>query len=169
MPTIREAKREDLIAITEIYNDAIVKTVATFDTEPKSIEEQRAWFDRHNTKYPILVAEDQGLIVGWVSSSRWSDRRGYRDTAEISLYVKEGHRNRGIGRKLLEAILRKGENAGIHTVVGRIAGTNQVSVHLLEASGFTHIGTMREIGRKFGKLLDVHLMQKIFGGSGSST
>ncbi len=55
---IREAKRQDLTAITEIYNDTIVKTVATFDTEPKSMEEQRAWFAEHDTKYPILVAED---------------------------------------------------------------------------------------------------------------
>lgn len=169
MPTIRKAKREDLIAITEIYNDAIIKTVATFDTQPKSIEEQRVWFAEHDTKYPILVAEDESLIIGWVSSSRWSDRCGYSDTAEISLYVKQGHRNRGIGRKLLEAILKQAKNAGFHTVVGRIAGTNQVSVHLLETFGFVHIGTMREVGRKFGKLLDVHLMQRIFGGSGSST
>ncbi len=115
------------------------------------------------------MAEDESLIVGWVSSSKWSDRCGYSDTAEISLYVKEGHRNRGIGRKLLEAILKKGKNAGFHTVVGRIAGTNQVSVHLLETSGFVHIGTMREAGRKFGKLLDVNLIQKVFGGSGSPT
>ena len=166
MLTIREARREDLIAITEIYNEAIIKTVATLDTQPKSIEEQRVWFDGHNAKYPILVAEDEDLIVGWASLSMWSDRCGYCDTAEISLYVKEEYRSRGIGRRLLGAILKKGKNAGLHTVIARIAGTNQASIHLLEASGFTHIGTMREVGRKFGRLLDVDLMQKIFGGSG---
>ena len=169
MLTIREARREDLTAITEIYNDAIIKTVATFDTQPRLMEEQRAWFAEHDTKYPILVAEDEGLIVGWASLSMWSDRCGYCDTAEISLYVKEGHRNRGIGRKLLKTTLKKGKNAGFHTVIARIAGANQASIHLLEASGFVHIGTMREVGRKFGRLLDVDLMQKIFGGSGSST
>jgi len=166
MLTIREAKTEDLVAITEIYNDAIIKTVATLDSRPKSIEEQIVWFNRHNTKYPILVAEDQRLVVGWASLSIWSDRCGYCDTAEISLYVQEECRSRGIGKELLEAILRKGKNAGLHTVIARIAGTNQASIHLLEASGFTHTGTMREVGRKFGRFLDVDLMQKIFGGSG---
>ena len=162
MLIIREAKREDLIAITEIYNDAIIKTVATFDTQPKSMEEQRVWFDKHNAKYPILVVEDQHQVVGWASLNMWSDRCGYSDTAEISLYIEEGHRNRGIGRKLLEAILKKGKNAGLHVVIARIAETNQTSVHLCENYGFIHIGTMREVGRKFGKLLDVHLMEKIF-------
>jgi len=166
MLTIREARREDLIAITEIYNKAIIKTVATLDTQPKPIEEQRVWFDRHNTKYPILVAEHQGLVVGWASLNMWSDRCGYSDTAEISLYVKEEYRNRGIGRTLLGAILKKGKNAGLHTVIARIAGNNQASIHLCDVFGFVHIGTMREVGRKFGKLLDVDLMQRIFGGSG---
>ena len=162
MPAIREARREDLVTITEIYNEAIVKTVATFDTEPKSIEEQRVWFDRHNASYPILVAEDQRLVVGWASLSMWSDRCGYSDTAEISLYVKEEYRSRGIGRKLLGAILKKGKNVGLHTVIARIVGNNQASIHLCDVFGFVHIGTMREVGRKFGKLLDVDLMQKIF-------
>jgi len=96
----------------------------------------------------------------------WSDRCGYSDTAEISLYVKEEYRNRGIGRKLLGAILKKGKNAGLHTVIARIAGNNQASIHLCDVFGFVHMGTMREVGRKFGKLLDVDLMQRIFGGSG---
>ncbi len=107
--------------------------------------------------------------MGWVSSSRWSDRCGYCDTAEISLYVKEGYRNRGIGRKLLEAILKKGQDAGFHTVIARIAGNNQASIHLCDVFGFMHIVTMREVGRKFGKLLDVELMQRIFSSPKNST
>jgi len=166
MLRVREAKTEDLVAITEIYNDAIIKTAATLDTQPKSMEEQRVWFNRHNIKYSVLVAEDQYLVVGWASLSMWSDRCGYCDIAEMSLYVEEKYRSRGIGRKLLEAILRKGKNAGLHTVIARMTGTNQASIYLLETSGFSHIGTMREVGRKFGRLLDVVLMQKIFGGSG---
>ncbi len=162
MATIGRAKTDDLDAITEIYNEAIVKTTATFDTRPKSIKEQRAWFDEHNAKYPILVAEDKHLIVGWASLSRWSDRCGYSDTAEISLYIKEGYRNRGIGRKLLEALLEKARDSGLHTVIVRIAGDNQASIHLCNVFGFVHIGTMQEVGKKFRKLLDVELMQKIF-------
>jgi len=161
MLTIRPATLEDLDAITEIYNEAILKTVATFDTEPKTLEEQRIWFANHVPKYPILVAERDGIVVGWASLSMWSDRCAYSDTAEISLYVKEGYRGKGIGKRLLEAIIQEGQKAGFHTVIGRIAEGSEVSIHLCESVGFEHIGIMKEVGRKFGKLLDIHLMQKI--------
>ncbi|HEY82575.1 MAG TPA: N-acetyltransferase [Dehalococcoidia bacterium] len=161
--SIRQATLDDLDAITEIYNEAILKTVATFDTEPKTMEEQKRWFAGHGPKYPIMVAEEDGLIVGWASLSMWSDRCAYADTAEISLYVRETHQGRGIGKKLLEAILHEGEKAGLHTVVARITEGNAVSIHLFKSAGFEHIGVMREVGRKFGRLLDVHLLQKIYG------
>jgi len=162
MLTTRQATLEDLGAITEIYNEAVLKTVATFDTEPKTLEEQRIWFANHVPKYPILVAERDGLIVGWASLSMWSDRRAYSDTAKISLYVKEEHQGKGIGRKLLEAIIQEGQKIGLHTVIARIAEGSEASIHLCESVGFEHIGIMKEVGRKFGKLLDVHLMQKIY-------
>ncbi len=162
MLSIRRATLDDLDAITEIYNEAILKTVATFDTEPKTLEEQQRWFASHGPKYPIMVAEEDGLVVGWASLSMWSDRCAYADTAEISLYVRETHQGRGIGKKLLEAILNEGKRAGLHTVVARITEGNAVSIHLFKSAGFEHIGVMREVGRKFGKLLDVHLLQKIY-------
>jgi len=162
MLTIREAKLPDLGAITEIYNEAILKTVATFDTETKTLEEQESWFAEHGPKYPMIVAEQDGIIVGWASLSMWSDRCAYSDTAEGSLYVKEEYQGKGIGRKLLEAIIRAGQKAGLHTVVARITGGNEASIHLCESVGFEHIGVMKEVGRKFGKLLDVNLMQKIY-------
>jgi len=160
--TIRQGKLEDLGAITEIYNEAILKTVATFDTETKTLEEQGVWFANHGPKYPILVAEQAGRIVGWASLSKWSDRCAYSDTAEISLYVKEEHRGRGIGKKLLEEIIQEGCRAGLHTVIARIVEANQASIHLHESVGFKHIGVMREVGRKFGKLFNVCLMQLIY-------
>ena len=162
MLLIRQATLGDLEAITEIYNDAILKTVATFDTEPKNMEEQKLWFAEHGPKYPILVAEQDGLIVGWASLSKWSDRCAYSDTAEISLYVKDAFQGKGIGKKLIQEIIREGKNAGLHTVLARIAEGSEVSIHLHKSMGFEHIGVMREVGRKFGKLLDVYLMQKIY-------
>jgi L-amino acid N-acyltransferase YncA len=159
---IRPANPEDVDSITQIYNEAVQKTVATFDTEPKTLQEQRAWFEYHGLKYPIFVAELDGVVTGWASLSKWSDRCAYSDTAEISLYVKEEFRGRGMGRKLLEAIVRQGEKVGLHTVIARIAEGNRVSIHLHELLGFEHIGIMREVGRKFGRLLDVYLMQKIY-------
>ncbi len=161
MLTIRRAALPDLEAITEIYNQAILNTVATFDTETKTAGGQRAWFEQHGDRHPILVAEQDGVIVGWASLSAWSDRCAYSDTAEISLYVEESHRNKGIGRKLSEAAIKAGRDAGIHVLIARIAEGNADSIHIAESQGFEHIGIMREVGRKFGKLLDVYLMQKL--------
>jgi L-amino acid N-acyltransferase len=162
MLTVRKATIEDLVAITEIYNDAILKTIATFDTEPKSLEEQKTWFANHGESYPILVVEQGSLIVGWSSLSRWSDRCAYSGTVEISLYVRDGYRGKGVGRMLIGEIINEGRRAGFHTVIARIADGNSVSVHLHESVGFKHIGVMSEVGRKFGRLLDVDLMQLIY-------
>ncbi|UCB53574.1 MAG: N-acetyltransferase [Candidatus Zixiibacteriota bacterium] len=162
MLTIRPATLTDLPAITDIYNESILKTVATFDTEPKTPEEQMIWFAEHGPKYPILVAEGNGIVVGWASLSKWSDRCAYSDTAEISLYVRENHQGKGIGRKLLVAIVEEGQKAGLHTIIARIAEASEASIYLHKSVGFEHVGTMKEVGRKFGKLLDVYLMQKVY-------
>ena len=110
----------------------------------------------------MIVAEVQGEVVGWASLSRYSDRLAYEKTAEISVYVKDGFRGRGIGRKLMEEIIARGRAAGLHTILARITASNEQSIYLHEAFGFQHIGVMREVGRKFGMLLDVCLMQLIF-------
>ncbi|MCX6006613.1 MAG: GNAT family N-acetyltransferase [Chloroflexi bacterium] len=162
MVVIRKASAADVLAITEIYNDAILNLTATFDTQPKTLEEQNKWFEDHRAQFPVLVAEQEGRIAGWASLSRWSDRCAYSGTAEGSLYINAKDRNTGLGRKLLSAILDEGQKVGLHTVIARIVEGNAASIHLCESLGFTHIGTMREVGRKFGKLLDVQMMQKIF-------
>jgi L-amino acid N-acyltransferase len=162
MLVIRKATAEDLPAITDIYNDAVLNLTASFDTQPKTMEEQKKWLKEHQSQFPILVAESEGRIAGWASLSRWSDRCAYSGTAEASLYVNAKDRNSGLGRKLISALLEEGQMAGLHTVIARIVEGNAVSIHLCETLGFTHIGTMKEVGRKFGKLLDVEMMQKIF-------
>jgi len=162
MLNIRQTTLADLGQITEIYNDAIQKTTATFDTEPKTLEEQESWFAEHDARHPVLVVDEDGLIVAWASLSQWSDRCAYCDTAEISLYVKEEHRGKGIGKQLMRAIIQEGKTAGLHTVIARIAGSNKISADLCKSFGFQYIGTMREVGKKFGNLLDVHLMQLIY-------
>ena len=162
MLTLRKATIKDLEGITEIYNEAILNTTATFDTQPKTLQEQKKWFDNHQPKNPILVAEQNNAIVGWASLGKWSDRSAYSATAEASLYIRRDYRGKGIGRTLLEALLQEGKNIGLHTVIARIAGDNQASINLFKSEDFQRIGVMREVGRKFGKLLDVHLMQKIY-------
>ena len=157
---------EDLGCITEIYNDAVLRTVATFDTEAKTDEEQKVWFSGHDSSHPVLVGVEDGFVAGWASLGKWSDRCAYSGTAEVSLYIKEEYRGKGIGRKLLRAVVEKGQEAGLHTVIARIVEGNEASVRLFGSEGFECIGLMKEVGCKFGKLLNVVMMQKIYAGNG---
>jgi len=162
MVEIRKAHRKDIEAMAEIYNEAVLHTTATFDTAPRSVAAQASWFEEHGDRYPVLVAEEGGAVVGWASLSRWSERCAYTETVESSLYVREGFQGRGIGKALLPAVLDKGSEAGFHTVLAQITEDNEKSIHLHEALGFAVVGVMQEVGRKFGKLLNVALMQKIY-------
>lgn len=162
MFTTRNATAKDVKAITDIYNEAVLTTDATFDLEPKTEEERGVWLASHDRMHPVLVAELDGVVVGWASLSEWSTRCAYADTVEISLYIKEEYRGKSAGRKLLEDILREGEKVGLHTVLSRITTGNTISIHLHESFGFEHVGVMREVGQKFGQKLDVLLMQLIY-------
>ena len=160
--SIRRATPADLPTITEIYNEAILTTDATFDNDPKTVAQQEAWFSGHDKRHPILVAQLDGKTAAWASLSEWSTRCAYSNTAELSIYVKEEFRNRGIGKELMSEIMEAGNNCGLHTVLSRITEGNGASVHLHEKMGFENVGVMREVGYKFGRLLDVRLMQLIY-------
>ena len=161
MLNIRPADLSDLDAITDIYNEAIRTTTATFDTEPKSNDEQLHWFESHGPKYPIIVAELDDTVVGWACLTKWSDRAAYSETAETSFYVKQECRGEGIGRDLKKTIIDEARRLGFHSLIAQVAQGSDESIHLNESFGFEHVGTLKDVGRKFGKLLDVHLMQKI--------
>ncbi|MCC7515135.1 MAG: N-acetyltransferase [Bacteroidia bacterium] len=159
---IRSATADDIPFITEVYNDAIINTTATFDTEVKSIEDRMLWFKNHDGNHPIIVAENDGVLSGWASLTAWSDRCAYNGTAEVSVYVHKEHRGRGIGKALLEILILKGESKGLHYLLSRIASGNEASIHLHTIFGFRHIGIMKEVGFKFGNYVDVHLMELLF-------
>ncbi len=162
MIRIRTASENDLSSIAEIYNDAVLNTTATFDIEPKSYPEQKEWFERHTGKYTIIIAAEKDVVVGWASLSPWSDRCAYSNTADIAVYIKEEFRGKGIGGKLVKELLKRGSKNGLHTAIAKICSENETSMNLFKKRGFKHIGTMKEVGYKFGKKLDVHLMQIIF-------
>jgi phosphinothricin acetyltransferase len=159
MATVRSARREDLPAVTAIYNDAVARTTGTFDTEPKTLAEQDEWFDRHGASHPVIVAEEGGRVVGWASLSPYSDRCAYARTAEVSVYVDEAARGRGIAGALLDELLRLGRAAGLAQALSRIAAGNESSLRLHARRGFVETGRLRRVGEKFGKVLDVHLLQ----------
>jgi phosphinothricin acetyltransferase len=162
MLTIRQATVNDMGIVADIYNDAILNTTATFDTETKTLENRIQWLDQHSAMNPVIVGELDGIVVGWASLSKWSDRCAYDTTAEVSVYVHKDFRDRGIGRKLLEVITLEGEKAGLHTILSRITQGNEKSIHLHEIFGYEHVGVLKEVGMKFGQFLDVHMMQKVF-------
>ena len=159
---IRSATDSDQQAIMEIYNDAVLNTTATFDTDPRTIEKQMEWFRKHKKNHPVLVAENDNVIIGWASLSPWSDRCAYDTTVEISIYVHKDFRGQGIGSKLLEIITLEGKKENNHTVISRISQGNETSIHLHEKFGYHHVGVMKEVGFKFGKFLDVYIMQLIY-------
>lgn len=157
--SIRGATARDAAAIAEIYNEAIRSTTATFDTEPKSADERLRWLQTHDDRNPVLVAEIDGHVVGWAALTKWSDRPAYDQTAESSFYVAERFRDRGIGRALKERLIEAARSLGFHTILARVAEESGASIHINESFGFRHVGTMKEVGLKFGRRLDVHLLQ----------
>lgn len=162
MLAIRPATVNDQHAIMEIYNEAVQNTTATFDTEPRTIEKQMEWWGMHKKNHPVFVAEEKGKITGWASLSPWSDRCAYDTTVEVSVYIHKDFRGRGIGSRLLEIVTLEGGKVGNHTVISRITEGNGSSIHIHEKLGYTHIGVMKEVGFKFGKFLDVFMMQYVY-------
>jgi L-amino acid N-acyltransferase YncA len=159
---IRKATLSDAPAIAEIYNDAILNTTATFDTELKSVENRIEWLGEHSDKYPVLVAEENNTVIGFASMSRWSDRAAYDDTAEISIYIHPAHRDKGIGKQLFKAIIDAGRTGELHCVISRISQGNDKSIYLHKQNGFSTVGVIREVGKKFGEILDVTMMQLLY-------
>ncbi|MFY9717028.1 MAG: N-acetyltransferase family protein [Thermoplasmata archaeon] len=159
---VRRAGSKDVPAIARIYNDAIRTTTATFDLKPRSLADRRRWFASHGRRHPIFVAVRGSSVVGWASLSPWSDRPGYDRTAEVSTYVTAEERGQGIGTQLLARLVRTAGDDGFHTLLARVADGNAVSLRMHREAGFAPIGVMREVGVKFGRLLDVHLLQLLY-------
>jgi L-amino acid N-acyltransferase YncA len=156
---VRPAGHADLARILEIYNREVLVSTATYDTVPRTEPEHRKWFGLHGRHHPVLVAEADGVVCGWASLSPWSDRAAYARTVEVSVYVAEEHRRRGIGRRLLGALVEAGREHGHQCLLARISADNEASVLLHAAAGFSVVGTMHEVGTKFGRILDVCIME----------
>ncbi len=115
----------------------------------------------HSARHPVLVIEVGGRVVGWASLTPWSDRKAYEDTAESTLYIDPKYQGHGFGCRLTEEIVNAARRLGFHTLIARIAEGSDASVRLHEGCGFERIGTMKEVGRKFDRLLDVYVYQKM--------
>jgi L-amino acid N-acyltransferase YncA len=158
---IRKALLTDVPAILEIYNEEILHGIATFDTEVKTIADREAWLKARQTTHPVLIAEKNGKVLGFSAAGPWSERKAYSGAAENSVYVVKDSQGNGVGKLLLESLLVESKKLGLHTLIARITDGNQISIKLHQKLGFTHVGVLKEVGFKFGRRLDVTLMQKI--------
>jgi L-amino acid N-acyltransferase YncA len=153
-PRIRAATTEDAGAIAAIYAPYVIGTPATFETEPPTAAAMTKRIERLIPTHPWLVAEDERL-VGYAYTAPFHHRPAYAPSVEVSVYVADDARGRGIGKALLEAILRELRQRGFANVLAGVALPNDTSVRLFEGAGFEHVGTYRKIGHKLGAWHDV--------------
>lgn len=157
---VRAAEDGDLPAIADIYNDAVLNSTATFDTEPATLAESEQWLRDRSHPYAVLVAERGGEVVGWAALKPFASKPAYRFTAENTVYVRSDMQGGGIGALLLARLLAAAAENGFRTGIARIAAPNPASVRLHRRFGFRRVGVEREVGRKFDRWLDVVVMQK---------
>jgi L-amino acid N-acyltransferase YncA/predicted O-methyltransferase YrrM len=134
---IRDAVEADLPTIVEIYNATVPTRMVTAELEPTTVEGRLPWFREHSPdKYPLWVAESEGRVIGWIDFKKFLPRCAYRGTAEISVYVDEEFRRRGVGQRLLEHAIARAPSLGITALIGLIFGHNEPSLKLFQRLGF---------------------------------
>jgi L-amino acid N-acyltransferase len=158
---LRLARLDDAEATRHIYNTEVTTSTVTFDLVPRSLDEQRRWLSARSGAHAVVVAEEitSGEVIGFGSLSPWRDRPAYATSVEDSVYVHRDHRGRGIGHALLSELVQVATAHGFHAMFARIVGNHESSIALHRALGFEIAGTEREVGRKFGRWLDVVVME----------
>ncbi|NLW45180.1 MAG: N-acetyltransferase [Syntrophomonadaceae bacterium] len=158
---IRDAVISDLPSILKIYNYAVKNLAATFDIEEKTLEERLEWFNQHRGKYPLIVAELDGRVVGYCCLSSFRDKAAYSRSAELSIYIDPEHWSQGIGSELMREILRRAKKLEYHTIIAGITADNEASIRLHRKFGFELAGCFKEVGFKFDRWHDVHFYQLV--------
>jgi L-amino acid N-acyltransferase YncA len=161
MTEIRPATAADLAGAAAIYDEQVRTGISTFDLDPPAVAYWEHHLDSAEPGDHFLVADRDGEVVGFAYSSSYRPRPGYRLTRETSVYLAEHARGEGLGRRLYDDLLGRVATDGIHVVLALIALPNPPSIALHEACGFEHLGTMREVGRKFDRWLDTAWYQRI--------
>jgi len=152
---IRAAAKQDAQSICDIYNYYVVNTVVSFEEQPVSVDEMETRIRDITSEYPFLVIEEDGNILGFAYTNKYRDRRAYRYTAEVTIYLKDGKEGKGLGTELMRRVIEETRGKGIHTLISAIAIPNERSVAIHEKFGFEKIGHFREVGFKFDQWIDV--------------
>jgi phosphinothricin acetyltransferase len=161
MKTIQCTLERHASQILDVFNDAIVTSTALFDYKPRTLESMTPWFKaKENGLYPVIGLEGENeQLLGFASYGTFRAWPAYKYTVEHSVYVHKDHRGKGIGRALMVELIDAARSQNYHLLVGGIEASNSGSIALHEALGFTHAGTIREAGFKFGRWLDLSFYQ----------
>jgi phosphinothricin acetyltransferase len=146
----------------DIYNEAIEKTTAIYEYQPFSFDYVQTWWEqRQEQKWPVLVIEKAGSVIGFATYGTFRARAAYRTTMEHSVYVLESHRGQGYGKQLLAAIVEEARKNKVHVLIGGIDANNKLSILMHEAAGFTVAGHLHQVAFKFDRWLDLVFMERI--------
>lgn len=146
----------------EIYNPYVVGSSFTFDLVQRSLEDQIEWLeDRSGARFVLVAVDEDDTVLGFAATSPYRDRAAYATTVEDSVYVADGHHSAGVGTALLTELVTTARAHGFHSMIARIVSGHTASLTLHRACGFETIGHEREVGRKFGRWLDVTVMQRM--------
>jgi phosphinothricin acetyltransferase len=160
--TIRAYKTEDTQAILEIINYNILHSTALYDYNTRTLEQQMSILaDKQSKNFPVIVAEIDGVVVGFGMYSEFRFREAYKFTVEHSVYVSQDHHGKGIGKLLLEELIVLAKEQNLHTMIAVIDSENQSSVEFHEKFGFKTVGIIKESGFKFDRWLHSVFMQLI--------
>jgi len=162
---IRRAEQDDLPALLAIYNYYVVNTAVTFDLEPRTPAQRQTWLATFAQagRHQCFVAEKGGAAIGWACSGKFRERAAYDTSVETSVYLAPGEEGKGLGRRLYETLLGALAEEDVHRAYGVVTLPNDASVGLHLAMGFSYVGTLGEVGHKFGKFWDVALYGKTLG------
>jgi L-amino acid N-acyltransferase YncA len=155
------ASVDDAAAIAEIYNQGIADRVATYETEPRSAGDQQAWLRSIAGRYPAVVAQIDGQIVGWAGAGPYRTRECYRGIGEFSMYVHRDWRRRGVGDLLLAGLISEAERLGLWKLLSRIFPFNEASRALCRKHGFREVGVYEKHARLDGRWLDVVIVERL--------
>lgn len=155
MEIIRKASITDAEAVADIYTYYVENTTVSFDTVPPTIEEMRGKIISISEKYPFLILEDSGYVIGYAYAHQWKDKAAYKYTAELTIYLRKDFSQKGRGSVLLKKLLEECRRYGIHTVIGCITDDNKSSIELCKKFGFNQASHFHNVGYKNSKMLGV--------------
>jgi len=160
VPTIRSAVAGDAAAIADIYNQGIAERSSTFETEPRAAPEVEGWVAA-GERYPVLVAADEGGLLGWARIVQYSARAAYAGVGEVSVYVARAARGRGLGRALLEALEERAATLEYWKLTGKLFTDNEASAALVRRCGWRDVGLHLRHGRLDGVWRDVLVVERL--------